>query len=74
MGNVGKGVRNHLPEPPGGCCAQMIPDPFIPPPGDAGREAKRTPCFLYGFICYSCRPVVASLFSYCRCSKRMIGQ
>jgi len=26
-----KGVRTHLPERPGGCCAQMSPDPFFQP-------------------------------------------
>ena len=28
--NVAKG-RHHLPERPGGCCAQMVPVPFLPP-------------------------------------------
>ena len=26
-----KGDRHHLPERPGGCCAQMVPVPFFPP-------------------------------------------
>ena len=27
--HVQKGIRHHLPERPGGCCAPMVPDPFL---------------------------------------------
>jgi len=39
-----KGVRTHLPERPGGCCAQMSPDPFFQPASAIlfdGRDVAR---------------------------------
>jgi serine/threonine protein kinase len=38
-----KGDRHHLPERPGGCCAQMVPVPFFPETAD---DLTKTGCVL----------------------------